>query len=81
MPRRVGYFSARAGQRRSRTPRPVKACPTCYRDVVSVLLYAQTTIYIHMIDVRSDLSVMTRPNHCACHPPPRGACLVIFWNL
>jgi hypothetical protein len=32
MPRRIGIFSARAGQRRAQTPRPVKACPTCCRD-------------------------------------------------
>ena len=65
MPRRIGIFFARAGQRKTRTPRPVKACPTCCRD----RRYVQTTVYIHMTDVRSDSSVMTRPSHRARHPP------------
>jgi hypothetical protein len=44
--------------------------PRAVGIVFSIILYAQTTVYIHMTDVQSNSSVMPRPSHPARHPPP-----------
>ena len=50
-----------------------KLAPHVVEIVDFVHQYAQNIVYIHMIDVQSDSSVMTRPSHRARHPPK---CLV-----
>jgi hypothetical protein len=70
MPRRIGIFSAQAGQRRARTPSQSRHAPRVVGIVNFVIFYAQTIIYIHMTDVRSDSSLITRVSHRACHSPP-----------
>ena len=64
----TSYF---LGPGRSKKVTHSKACqgmPFFFKYSIFVFLYAPTIVYIYMTDVRSDLSVMSKPNHLARHP-------------
>ena len=70
MPRRIEFFLPGKVKEGHRLQGQSRHAPCAIGTVDFVLLYVQTTVYMHMIDIQSDSSVMTRPNHRALHPPP-----------
>ena len=81
MPCRIGFFLPGQVKGRHRLQGRSKHAPRAVGIVDSTLLYAPTTVYIHMTRVRSDSSVMTTPSPCARHSPPPGPSAVILWNF